>query len=205
MIERLPSALNLFRLLEARPQLLDMMMDVLCLAPTLASDLSRRPDLLEGLIDATALQLPPDIGAIVDRLRHDDPEADLEQRLDRVRREVGEMRFALGVQIVEGASDPVDVAAGYARVAEAAIRVVTDAVTTEYQVTHGQVPGSELLILALGRMGGAELTHASDLDLIYLFSGDFAAESEPESTSFKEDSKSDSSATASAALLSLAA
>jgi glutamate-ammonia-ligase adenylyltransferase len=33
-------------------------------------------------------------------------------------------------------------------------------------------------VLALGRMGGAMLTHASDLDLIYLFTGDFAAESD---------------------------
>ncbi len=40
------------------------------------------------------------------------------------------------------------------------------------------MPKSELVILALGRMGGGELTHASDLDLIYLFTGDFAAESD---------------------------
>src|SRR3546814_4072844 len=43
---------------------------------------------------------------------------------------------------------------------------------------HGQVPGSELAILALGRLGGGALTHASDLDLIYLFSGDFTGESD---------------------------
>ncbi len=40
------------------------------------------------------------------------------------------------------------------------------------------VPDSELVILALGRMGGAAMTDASDLDLIYLFTGDFAAESD---------------------------
>src|SRR3546814_4890520 len=37
---------------------------------------------------------------------------------------------------------------------------------------------SELAILALGRLGGGALTHASDLDLIYLFSGDFTGESD---------------------------
>src|SRR3546814_16043378 len=42
----------------------------------------------------------------------------------------------------------------------------------------GRVPGSELAILALGRLGGGALTHASDLDLIYLFSGDFTEESD---------------------------
>jgi [glutamine synthetase] adenylyltransferase / [glutamine synthetase]-adenylyl-L-tyrosine phosphorylase len=53
-------------------------------------------------------------------------------------------------------------------------------VIAEFQLVHGRVPNSELVILALGRMGGAELTHASDLDLIYLFTGDFAAESDGE-------------------------
>ncbi len=40
------------------------------------------------------------------------------------------------------------------------------------------VLGSELVILALGRLGGEVLTHASDLDLVYLFTGDHAAESD---------------------------
>src|SRR4029077_10266345 len=39
-------------------------------------------------------------------------------------------------------------------------------------------PDSELVILGLGRMGGGALTHASDLDLVYLFTGDFADESD---------------------------
>jgi glutamate-ammonia-ligase adenylyltransferase len=43
---------------------------------------------------------------------------------------------------------------------------------------HGRVPGSELVILGLGRLGGMELTHASDLDLVYLFTGTHEAESD---------------------------
>ena len=34
------------------------------------------------------------------------------------------------------------------------------------------------MILALGRLGGAALTHASDLDLIYLFTGEWSSESD---------------------------
>ena len=178
LIERLPSAINLFRLLEARPQLLRVTTDILCNAPTLALDLSRRAGLLDGLIDATAFDPPGSVEAIAARLRIDDPSAGTEERLDRIRQIIGELRFALGVQVVVGASDPMLVAGGYARVAEAAIRVVGETVTAEFEVAHGKVPGSELVILALGRMGGRELTHASDLDLIYLFTGDFAAESD---------------------------
>jgi glutamate-ammonia-ligase adenylyltransferase len=40
------------------------------------------------------------------------------------------------------------------------------------------VSGSELLILGLGRLGGEALTHASDLDLVYLFSGTHEARSD---------------------------
>ena len=177
MIERLPTAINLFRLLEARPPLLVQLTDILCHAPTLADDLSRRPDLLDGLISAHALEPVGSVDELAAELESDDPSAGLEERLDRIRRGVGELRFALGSQIIAGASDPIDVSAGYARVAEAAIRVAADATIAEFARLHGAVEGCEFVILALGRMGGAELTHASDLDLIFLFTGDFQGES----------------------------
>lgn len=177
LIERLPSAINLFRLLEARPPLLKLLTDILAHAPTLAHDLSRRASLIDGLIDASALDRPGSVETILKRLNADSGLA-TEERLDAVRRVVGELRFALGAQIVVGASDPVDVATDYAAVAEAAIVAVSDAVGEEFRKGHGQVPDSEFVILALGRMGGGELTHASDLDLIYLFTGDYAAESD---------------------------
>ena len=175
IVERLPSAINLFRLLEARPGLLAMLADILCHAPTLAEQLGQRPAMLDRLIDASAFDPPGSVEDIAGQLRGGET---LEDQLDHVRRLVGEMRFALGVQLVSGARDPLDVASGYARIAEAAIQVVTDATLAEYERSHGKIPDGELVILALGRMGGAELTHASDLDLIYLFTGDFTRESD---------------------------
>jgi glutamate-ammonia-ligase adenylyltransferase len=65
-------------------------------------------------------------------------------------------------------------------VAEAAIVTLAEATVAEFTLKHGVVPDSELVILALGRMGGGALTHASDLDLIYLFTGDYMAESDGE-------------------------
>jgi [glutamine synthetase] adenylyltransferase / [glutamine synthetase]-adenylyl-L-tyrosine phosphorylase len=174
LIERLPSAINLFRLLDARADLRRLLMDILCYAPTLADSLSRRADLLDGLIDASALDPVGNVAEIADQLRFDGP---IELLLDHVRQSVGEMRFALGTQIIQAACDPIDVSAGYARVAEAAVEVITHATIRVFEATHGKVPDSEFVILALGRLGGGELTHASDLDLIYLFTGDYRAES----------------------------
>src|SRR3546814_4039267 len=98
--------------------------------------------------------------------------------MDRGRQEVVDRRFALGVQIIEGRRDPLAVAVDYARIAEAALLTLADATIRKFETQHGRVPGSELAILALGRLGGGALTHASDLDLIYLFSGDFTGESD---------------------------
>jgi glutamate-ammonia-ligase adenylyltransferase len=178
MLQRLPTAVNVLRLLAAQPPLAKLMATVLAHAPTLADQLARRPELLDGLIDASAFDPAPEVGELVDEMARGEAGDDYERLLERVRRAVNEKRFALGVQLVAGVSDPLDVSAGYARVAEAAIEVLARATVEAFVGTHGRVTGSELVILALGRLGGSALTHASDLDLIYLFTGNFAAESD---------------------------
>ena len=178
MLAKLSSAINFFRLLEARPALSRLLGAILSHTPTLAEALGRRPELFDGLIDASALDPVDSVAAIADEMRGE--AGDYQARLDHVRRVVGEKRFALGTQIVAGVSDPLDVSAGYARVAEAAIVVLAEATVAEFTVKHGTVADSELVILALGRMGGGALTHASDLDLVYLFTGDYMGESDGE-------------------------
>ena len=105
-------------------------------------------------------------------------EADHQRLLDLVRRRVSEKRFALGVQLIENAHDPLAISAALARVAEGALDVLARSCVAEFEAAHGRVAGSELVILGLGRLGGGMLTHASDLDLIYLFTGDHAGESD---------------------------
>jgi glutamate-ammonia-ligase adenylyltransferase len=184
VLANLPSAINVFRLLEARPGLLAILVKVLAHAPTLADELARRADLIDILIDRTAFDLPGSVDEIAAGLSRGEAGDDYQRLLDRVRLRVGELRFALGVQLIDGAcgggagSDPLDVAAALARVAQAAIMVLGDAATREFERVHGQVPDSRMAILGLGRLGGGALTHASDLDLVFLFSGDFMAESE---------------------------
>jgi glutamate-ammonia-ligase adenylyltransferase len=178
LLRQLPSTVNVFRLLQARPALMQTMVDILSHAPPLAESLARRGDLLDGLIDASAYDLVGSVEDIVQRLSREEPGDDYQQRLDAVRVRVGEMRFALGVQLIEGRHDPVAIAGGYARVAEAAIIRLADCAVHEFTAVHGRIAGSEPVILALGRLGGGALTHASDLDLIFLFSGEIGVESD---------------------------
>jgi glutamate-ammonia-ligase adenylyltransferase len=179
LITGLPSGVNFYRLLEARPALIQHLAAILSHAPALAEQLGRRPVLLDGLVDASAFAaVPPVADLIAEFARPDRAGEDYQLLLDRVRRRVNERRFALGVQLVAGGTHPLAATEGYSRVAEAAVGVLADAAVAEFETAHGRLPGSELLILGLGRLGGEALTHASDLDLVYLFSGSHEAESD---------------------------
>ena len=179
IVERLPAGVNFYRLLEARPALTQHLAAILSHAPALAEQLGRRPELLDGLIDASAFDPPGSVEQLAARFgRPDRRGEDYQMVLDRVRRRVNEIRFALGAQLVLGLTDPIEVGEGYSRVAEAALQILAAATVAEFEKAHGRVPGSKLVILALGRLGGGALTHASDLDLVYLFSGSHEGESD---------------------------
>ena len=177
LIGRLPSAINFFKLLAARPGLVELLAELLSHAPTLADALGRRAELLDGLIDTSAFDPPPAVGILADQFARLEEGEDYQALLDRVRQRVNDRRFALGAQIIRG-GDPLEAGRGYSRVAEAAIEALSAATVAEFERAHGKVPGGEMVILALGRLGGGVLTHASDLDLVYLFTGSFETESD---------------------------
>ncbi|HMI40914.1 MAG TPA: glutamine-synthetase adenylyltransferase, partial [Sphingomicrobium sp.] len=178
VVERMSSGVNFYRLLEAQPALTRLLAEILSHAPVLADQLARRPELLDGLIDASSFDPPPDVAALTARLKQSKRGESYDAALDRVRRLINERRFALGVQIIARRHDPLDVAGGYSRVAEAAVVALGDAAIEEFAATHGRIEGGEFIILALGRLGGEALTHASDLDLIYLFDAPDGARSD---------------------------
>ncbi|WP_299196755.1 bifunctional [glutamate--ammonia ligase]-adenylyl-L-tyrosine phosphorylase/[glutamate--ammonia-ligase] adenylyltransferase [uncultured Erythrobacter sp.] len=180
MIERAPSMITVFRLLLAEPSLLERLVEALTLSPTLADQLARRPERLDVLLDQQPISGPTTVAEIAARMGQDLVRDDYEARLDAIRRETGEARFILGLRLIEAQRPPVAIARVLANLAEAAISVAAEATIAEFERKHGKVPGGELVILGLGRLGGQVLTHASDLDIIYLFTGEFSAQSDGE-------------------------
>ena len=168
IVERLSSGVNFFRLLEARPQLAQLLAKILAHAPALADQLGRRPELFEGLFDASSFSMPPPGEEFAEILASAMRGQPYDLALDRARRVVNERRFALGVQLIDRRRDPLEVTEGYARVAEGALAALGCAARDEFRKAHGEFRGSELIVLGLGRLGGHSLTHASDLDIIYL-------------------------------------
>ncbi|MEP0189514.1 MAG: bifunctional [glutamate--ammonia ligase]-adenylyl-L-tyrosine phosphorylase/[glutamate--ammonia-ligase] adenylyltransferase [Erythrobacter sp.] len=180
LLSRAPSAINLFHLLRAEPALLTRLLDTLTLAPTLSDELARRPELLDAMLDNDALELPGVVTQIAARFEASAKREDYEALLDAIRSETGELRFTLGVQMIEGLADPLSISSALSRVAEAALELAVRAAHNEFAKVHGWIVDSELLVVGLGRLGGGALTHASDLDIIYLFTGDTSAQSNGE-------------------------
>ncbi len=178
IVDKLSSGVNLYRLLAARPRLADLLALILAHAPPLAEQLGRRPTLLDGLIDESSFALPPNAVVLAERFLEVVRDEPFDLALDRIRRMVGERRFALGVQLLAAHRDPIIIAEGYSDLAEAAIVAFAERVRREFERTHGKVAGGEMVVLGLGRLGGRALTHASDLDLIYLFDAPPGAQSD---------------------------
>lgn len=177
IVDKLSSGVNLYRLLEARPKLADLLALILTHAEPLADQLGRRPTLLDGLIDESSFAMPPDAPALAERFLDVTRAEPFDIALDQLRRMIGERRFALGVQLLAAHRDPIVIAEGYSDLAEAAVVALTELVQQEFERTHGTVPGAEFVVLGLGRLGGRALTHASDLDIIYLFDAPQGAQS----------------------------
>ena len=130
IVERLSTGVNFFRLLQARPGLGRLLAKILAHAPALADQLARRPELFEGLFDASSFEMPPppeEFAALLTAEMRGHP---YDVALDRVRRRVNERRFALGVQLIDQRRDPLEVALGYSRVAEGALIALADAAVT---------------------------------------------------------------------------
>ncbi len=175
----LPQGAQFFALLEANPRLVGLLGHLLGVTPVLADALARDPALFDVMLAPDAFQPLPGAAALTADLASFTDRADgLEDLLDRVRRWTGERRFQIGAQLVEARTDPLVAARALSDLADAALAIVTPAVVADFARVHGLVAGAEPVILALGRYGGRALTHASDLDLVYLFSGDHEAVSD---------------------------
>ncbi len=173
-MNRLPAGLQLFSLLAANPRLLRLLATILGSAPKLAETASRRPRVIAALIE------PASAGRddLSRRLQVALSEArSYEDALDRARIFGQEQKFLIGVQLLTMELTPAAAGAVYADLAEALIRGLLQRVEEEFARAHGRIEGGAAAVVALGKLGGREMTAASDLDLMLLYDADPLAES----------------------------
>ena len=173
-LAKLPAGVQLFSLLKRNPALLKLLADIMGTGPRLAHALSRSRRLLDAVIDPRTSAVIPD-RAELDRLICADIDAasDMQDLLDRARVLGSEQAFLIGVKVLSGEINATQAGHAYAVLAESLIAALAEAVMEEIERAHGRIEGGEAAVIAMGKLGGREMTASSDLDLIVLY--DFAS------------------------------
>jgi [glutamine synthetase] adenylyltransferase / [glutamine synthetase]-adenylyl-L-tyrosine phosphorylase len=169
-LKGLPAGVQLFAMLRNTPSLLDLIALILGTGPRLSAELSRQPRILEAVLD------PSFFGAMSS---HDDLVASaraitsstttLEEAMDRMRVFGREQRFRVGVRVLSDTLSAEEAGQGFSDVADAVIMTLLATVRRDIERQHGSVDRGRVAVLAMGKLGGCEMTAASDLDLIVVY------------------------------------
>ncbi len=172
-LANLRNAARLLSLLRQNPDLIALTAFVLGIAPRLADTLARNPQAMDALVDPSFFGALPDDAELGKRLaaalaqsRYD------EDLLERIRMFGLEYMFLIGVRILSGTVTARQAGEAFARLADAVIRAVHRAVADNFAGTHGHMRGEQTAVLAMGKLGGREMTATSDLDLILIYDFD---------------------------------
>lgn len=172
-LANLHGAARLLSLLKQNPDLIALIALVLGTAPRLGETLARHPQVIDALVDPSffgALPGDAELGrrfdAALAQSRYD------EDLLERIRMFGLEYMFLIGVRILTGTVTARQAGQAFAGLADAVIRAVHRAVGDSFAKTHGHMRNEESAVIAMGKLGGCEMTATSDLDLILVYDFD---------------------------------
>ena len=178
-IGTIPSGAQIFTLFNTRPELLDLLADILGSAPALGDTLSKDPGLLESVLEADFFLPLPDADMLNAQLKERIAYTqNYEQRLGYLRLYNNEKRFQAGVHLLKKLARPADVGLFLSKLADVLLAATIDTVLAEYAKDIPELKQMPFAILALGKLGAMEMTFGSDLDLVFLYddAGDAASE-----------------------------
>jgi [glutamine synthetase] adenylyltransferase / [glutamine synthetase]-adenylyl-L-tyrosine phosphorylase len=164
---------RLFALLNQHPDLISLVALVLGTAPRLADILSLYPQAIDALLEPSFFGALPDETKLAAGLKRSIGEAaSYEDLLDRLRMFAQEHMFLVGARILSGTVSAEQAGDAFARLADVVIRELHRNVEETFAKQHGRIRGQATALLALGKLGGREMTATSDLDLIIVYEFD---------------------------------
>ncbi|MFZ5791597.1 MAG: bifunctional [glutamine synthetase] adenylyltransferase/[glutamine synthetase]-adenylyl-L-tyrosine phosphorylase [Pseudomonadota bacterium] len=169
-LSRLPAGVQLFSLLHANPELLQLLAEIMGGAPLLAERLGARPALLDAVLTPDFFKpLPPkpELAAELDQAL--EQAGDFQDRLDITRRWAKDHQFRIGLLILRHILDGDRAGQALGDIAEVSIAGLAPHVEAEFRRQHGVLPGRGLATVAVGKLGGREMSVTSDLDLIFIY------------------------------------
>jgi len=172
-LSELPAALQLFSTLRANPPLLQLLAIIMGTAPRLARILSRRRRLMDAILDPGFFGTLPARSDLDDLLKREVlAPLPYEERLNRARIAGEEQSFLVGAGLLSGTVSPREAGEAYSLLAEATIETLLEVVQAEFGTADFPPPA----IIAMGKLGGREMTAASDLDLIVVYDAEAAGD-----------------------------
>jgi len=164
---------RLFALLRQNTDLIALIALVLGTAPRLADSLAQFPEVMDAVIDPSFFgALPEDTELAAGLDRSLGQASAYEDFLDRIRIFAQEQMFLIGTRILSGTVSAEQAGEAFARLADVLIRWLHRTIEGSFAELHGRIAGQETAILALGKLGGREMTASSDLDLIVVYDFD---------------------------------
>ncbi|MEL7253047.1 MAG: bifunctional [glutamine synthetase] adenylyltransferase/[glutamine synthetase]-adenylyl-L-tyrosine phosphorylase [Pseudomonadota bacterium] len=166
----LPAGVQLLSMFEARPQLLDLLVDIAGTAPGLAAYLSRNARVFEAVVGGQFFSDWPGEAALTQELSDRlDVQTDYEAVLDATRAWAKEWHFRVGVHHLRGLIGAGEAGQQYADLAGAVVAALWPRVLAQFATKHGVPPGRGAVVVAMGSLGAGKLNAGSDLDLIVVY------------------------------------
>ncbi|HEX5280195.1 MAG TPA: bifunctional [glutamine synthetase] adenylyltransferase/[glutamine synthetase]-adenylyl-L-tyrosine phosphorylase [Micropepsaceae bacterium] len=168
----LPAGVQLFSMLLANRRLLDLLAEIAGSAPRLSDYLGRNPGVLDALTDPEFLSRSPSSDQLGENFAKAVAGHKYESALDAARRFAKEEMFRVGARLIFGSAPARDAGPAYSAVAETVIAGLQTQVENHMAEAHGHVPAGAVAVVALGKLGGREMTATSDLDLVFIYTHD---------------------------------
>jgi [glutamine synthetase] adenylyltransferase / [glutamine synthetase]-adenylyl-L-tyrosine phosphorylase len=171
------------RLLAGSPRTARLLLALFGSSDYLSRSLLRHPELIDQLVhrgSAPLTRSAADLRAALAERLAALPGGDVELALGEIRKLHNEEMLRIGMHDVAGALEPEAVGAQLADLADVCVGSCLALAKAEVQrrdglprVAEGPKAGDEaqLVVVALGKLGGRELGYHSDLDLLFLYSG----------------------------------
>jgi glutamate-ammonia-ligase adenylyltransferase len=170
-LANLPAGIQLFSMFHSNPHLLELVAEIMGEAPKLAEHLSQNPSVLDSVLDPGFFDKPPSADILHQELNTVLQRSEfVEDTLDLTRRWAHDHWFQIGVQLLRGHQGPEAAARALSNIAECSVDLMHSKMFDEFCRAHGTVENAEMIILALGKLGGREMTPTSDLDMIFIYS-----------------------------------
>ncbi|UTW44776.1 bifunctional [glutamate--ammonia ligase]-adenylyl-L-tyrosine phosphorylase/[glutamate--ammonia-ligase] adenylyltransferase [bacterium SCSIO 12696] len=186
LVEAVARRSSYLLLLVENPQALQQLLILCAASPWVAQQLATHPALLDELLDARSLYAPRSRDTLADELRQHMlrvPEEDVEAQLEVLRYFKRSNRLRVAACEVTDALPLMQVSDNLTWIAEALLEQVLEMAWRQMTERYGFPDGvdatgtkegaqADFLIVGYGKMGGIEMGHNSDLDLVFIYDAD---------------------------------